>query len=916
MFSRIEDDDETPATPKINRRGSLLQSFPNLPPKKNAASPLGSGGLLSLNAIKRGVGAGSKQKGESGLWASKGSLQYAPSVVDGSNHTSSRQNRAPVPSRRVGDGSVSQRKPRRSSLTHVPQRATVHGKLNDVGGGQPKPIRRVVNNGTTKNTTGSVASARSKGAKKAVRRVVTKPASGEGPLRKAAPMHSAPQSGTSPGGSKPRKKYVRSTSTDTPSLPDIDQAIPSVRRKAAMSPKGAKGTVKIPVSPGSRPKPSGAASTNSPQGDSRQALPLTPPHTPSKPLARQGAAPGALSLSPALGAPNVAHLVDRAEEMSIGTKGTEHIVNNAKRRQRRPGRGAGSRRASLQHVPTRTDDQLVAMAEQQYEEMQHPQLTQPPLETRGIDMTSPLQMGRRASMGIVSGDNEPPATAPLASKGTITLDTLESAGRQDNPEVQQARGNRTRLYKFARACDWERVAEECRLFPRDAKCVDAVDGTTALHLAVMSRANPSLRDGDYDDLFPAPIPLIEQLVVACPEAAITRCAAKKYTPLTYACLVLDRDFDMSDSASIVSILLHHAPQSAYVFTDDGFSALDIHILSYSRFHQEKEEHYAVDQASTQVLQTLLIEKPDLAEARSYKNRVRGPIELLYRSNLEEFKGIGTDNAQTREWWAWKWVSLLLKYAPRQGSAMTKSVGPFTALHAAASLIGCPLPILSIASSSNPSQLAEPDPRGGKLGNIPLHEVSSWVCDQETINGDPFVLRRKAMAIQHLLRKYPAGAKMTNNMGETAQQLAIESATPWECGLGALVKAHPESLLVKRKLRESSDENEQLLSVLFGDENESVDSDWVDPAEAVEGMYPFMVAAVIAAVPESKQHSHSSGKDHAEELKKKDLDSLRSIYGLLRAMPKALEMYVPVYRQRGEDSESESGSDYTEVTLDE
>lgn len=534
----------------------------------------------------------------------------------------------------------------------------------------------------------------------------------------------------------------------------------------------------------------------------------------------------------------------------------------------------------------------------------------------------PFQLSGVAACPMTPAVDHSPMKRP--GKGKIAIAPSDGLCLEtEDTEVEEVVSRNTRLYEYAKQYEWESVAEECRLFPRDAKCVDEVDGTTALHLAVISRSNPSLRDGDCGTMQPAPIHLIEQLVVACPEAAITRCLKKKYTPLTYACVVLDHDYDMEESSKVVSILLHHAPQSVYVFTDDGFSALDIHILSYSRFHKGMEEVECQERPSTIVLQTLLEEKPDLAEARSYRNRVRGPVELLYRSNLEEFKSIGKDFSATQSnWWAWKWVSLLLKYAPNTSGELPERNAPFSALHAAAGLVGCPLPVLSLAATTFPSQLSEPDPRGA-LGNLPLHEVCSWVCDQETINGDPFVVRRKAMAIHCLLVLCPEAARAKNKMEETPLQLAIESRTPWEVGLKPLVDTYPGALEVPRKLRDGDDDNDLLLSTEVYDDNESVGSDWVDPLEAVEGMYPFLVAAVVAHIPDNKlkgptYFSEASPEEYALDLVKKELESIRSIFGLLRRKPDLLSKFKPVIKVhpvREPDASYTDYSDYTEVTIE-
>lgn len=592
-----------------------------------------------------------------------------------------------------------------------------------------------------------------------------------------------------------------------------------------------------------------------------------------------------------------------------------------------------ARRATLQHVPNLDGDYAPVLPTRKPSNYVKGEIATP---------DSPPSPTTKQREGLSSRMDEWPQTpamyhSPMKRAGKPFIKVAASRGHlPDAPsiveledtdpeyaiqEVYQSRN--TRLYEYARACDWQKVSEECTAYPRDAKCVDELDGTTALHLAIMSRSNPSLRDGELGDLQPAPVEVIEQLVVACPEAAITRCLIKKYTPLTYACLVLDVRYDMADSANLVSILLKHAPQCAYVFTEDGFSALDVHILSYSRFHKGKnnEFEYAGGPDSTLVLQKLLEEKPDLAEARSYKNKIRGPVELLYRSNLEDFKDVDNESKVT-DWWAWKWVTLLLKFAPRvPGKA--NPLGPFSALHAAASLVGCPLPVLSIAANSNPSQVMKCDPCRA-IGNLPLHEVCSWVCDQEAINGDPFILRRKALAIECLLNLYPDATKVENNFGETPLQLAVESCTPWDGGLAALVHVYPSALLLPRKLRICNDDNELLISKDVYEDDDSVDSNWVNPLLAVKGMFPFLVAAVVAHVPENKRKARSfvfldqTPEQLEADIKRKDLESIRSIYGLLRSNPAALALFKPTDLIVDDDDEFEylsEGSEYTEITYD-
>lgn len=509
------------------------------------------------------------------------------------------------------------------------------------------------------------------------------------------------------------------------------------------------------------------------------------------------------------------------------------------------------------------------------------------------------------------------------------------------------RSTQTRLYEYAQRCEWDRVSKECTKNPWTAKHVSEYDGTTALHLAVMSRANPMMRDGALCLFQPAPLCLIEQLIVACPEAAIIRCTEKRYTPLSYACLVADTGYDMSDSAKMVQIILMHSPHCSLVFTDDGFSALDVHTISYSRLHQEKEEVYSsTGRSSTVVLRALLNECPSLASARSYGSRVRGPLELLYRCNLKEFKqASGEDIARASknshlkkqahssvfstlsDWWAWKWVLHLLEASSLLQKNDTEELAPFSAVHAASQLVGCPVPILALAIDAFPEQVKARSYREG-LHNCPLHDVCSWVLDDMFIDGDPFVVKRKRRAIAMLLEAFPKAARMTNNLGDTPLQLAIETCTPWD-SLEVLVRAFPRALTIPRSLELCREDSPLANAVALHNEDVgSVGSDedeWDEDAiNAVEGMYPFMVAGVMSHVPERRNHSPSfifAGQErgqHQKNLENKDLGSLRSIFGLLRAKPEALALFFEDEKNRctevldstegGDESEDETSTE--------
>mmetsp|Transcript_18651 Transcript_18651/g.43980 ORF Transcript_18651/g.43980 Transcript_18651/m.43980 type:complete len:1290 (+) Transcript_18651:560-4429(+) len=503
------------------------------------------------------------------------------------------------------------------------------------------------------------------------------------------------------------------------------------------------------------------------------------------------------------------------------------------------------------------------------------------------------------------------SSASSASSSVSAKDTAAAAMATGVPSTN----NMSLLYFLARCCDWEGVMDEVQVNHRDAKVVSEKDGTTALHLAVMSRTNPMMRDGMAGA--PAPLNVIEELVKACPEACIIRCTKKRYTPLHYACVVADDKYDMEDCCQIVEVLLKHSPHAPFVFTDDGFSALDVHILSYSQLHKHKEEVYSGARSSTGVVRTLLAGEPSLADARVYRNKIRGPLELLYRCNIDEFKEAAefeelaalegdTSDAKRKEllekfgsvasilsdWWAWKWSLLLLKFASISAG---QEVVPFNAVQAAARLVGCPLPILALAVTIMPEQVTQRDPTGD-IYNLPLHEVCGWRADMENVAGDPFIATRKFKAMRLLLEQYPEAARMTNNCGETPLQLAVETCTPWHGGLETLVEACPKALKFPRKLRIT--DNGLSLSVAHHSAIDSVgtvDSDEADPLEDIENMYPFLVSAVLGGVSKNKRrppvsYTDDMATEHYQNLDRKSLQAIRAVFGLLRARPEVMEKY--------------------------
>jgi hypothetical protein len=297
--------------------------------------------------------------------------------------------------------------------------------------------------------------------------------------------------------------------------------------------------------------------------------------------------------------------------------------------------------------------------------------------------------------------------------------------------------------------------------------------------------------------------------------------------------------------------------------------------------------------------------------------VRGPVELLYRCNLNEFKEasgqeiavFGKSNKKSStcsvrstlsQWWAWKWTLILLEVASQfdaDDTAVEEEMTSFLAVHAAAQLEGCPVPILALAMDAFPDQVKLRNTRNG-LNNCPLHYVCGWVSDALCINGDPVIVKRKRKAISLLLEAFPKAARMTNNLGETPLHLAIETCSSWET-LEDLVRMFPAALTIPRNIENCREDSPLFKAMAYhNDDLGSVGSDEWEPdaIESIQGMYPFMIAAVLSHVPDRRvngsiiyDYSKNRDKD-GKGLQLKDLESLRSIYGLLRAKPLALELF--------------------------
>ena len=227
---------------------------------------------------------------------------------------------------------------------------------------------------------------------------------------------------------------------------------------------------------------------------------------------------------------------------------------------------------------------------------------------------------------------------PVQRRGPVIANTwlkrLSKAGSRGNIITEVTIPS---LYRHARKCQWEECIEAIRRSQKDVDYVYEKDGTTALHMAVMSRTGYINSFKSSTREFPmAPLEVVEELLKLNSEVAKVKCTLNGYTPLIYACLVCDEKYSVEGAAVMVRLFLKYCPESINVFTNEDISPVDVHVVSYSHHHKEKEEETSLGRTSTAVLRTLLTHSPELALQRLNGDKVEGPIEFLYKCNANAF----------------------------------------------------------------------------------------------------------------------------------------------------------------------------------------------------------------------------------------------------------------------------------------
>jgi len=146
-----------------------------------------------------------------------------------------------------------------------------------------------------------------------------------------------------------------------------------------------------------------------------------------------------------------------------------------------------------------------------------------------------------------------------------------------------------------------------------------------------------------------------------------------------------------------------------------------------------------------------------------------------------------------------------------------------------------------------------------------------------------IASRKSAAIGALLQEYPHASRIPNALHQTPLELAVSSGTMWDGGVRKLVKSNPMA---------------------------------VSYPSPTTGLYPFMTAAAVACVPaeiyQQRSPIETTKRGLVSKLKrlaKRELDTLRTVYGLLRSDPTVL-----INRFQNFEEEEEEEEEYEDEEL--
>ena len=394
--------------------------------------------------------------------------------------------------------------------------------------------------------------------------------------------------------------------------------------------------------------------------------------------------------------------------------------------------------------------------------------------------------------------------------------------------------------------DWVTILEYV-IQGDQAQFVHPVTKLTPLHLAVT--LNNHSNDNSSRDA--TKIEVVKTLLEVFPKAASIQCVCRGFTPLMYSCIVQSEN-DIITTAAIVKLLLEHNPSCFHMISNEGQSALDIHIITMSRLQQrmnmEQQRIFSTDKSATRAKQfsnrfCAVIKALTEFQGAELCHLIPATLDLLYSCNAlaigelvseeEEFEvmsmkpskhrkgrssneaprlfnenrvdactlGRSTNLAHNYRGWLWECVLTVLRsyhaYSSQNKLVASVALPPFDAVHTASQIPDFPLVFTLLLLKAYPKQVST----RLRHQNARIQENNHNAARGDKTGGIGLPLHsvaswettddmvaRKSMTLTQLLTEYPAGALVKNHNHQTPLSIALETGTSWYHGVRSLTSA--------------------------------------------------------------------------------------------------------------------------------